>query len=762
MPDQLQPQPGQMIPVAQPGLGGQMNPAIQPDVPGLMPPPMSIQLMLDERMQRLAVNIILDDYEAAERARRERDYGRDGKGVNRDFDAWRKQLMDMYMGQRLPKTIPWQFCSNRSLMIAMAIVEVLHARLFPAVYNEELTQWRPAKDVDAEKAERIEKMMFWWIRVRAKKREFFDRWVRYAIALGTVVSETQWDVQRLDKGKTTPQQTDPMGGPAQGGDKIIELFEKTRSDIIPIEDVYLIPGATDVQRDPFCIKKRFLYRDLEQMEQQGKAQNITKPTIPGGKCLKDYIVVANANTEGLDDVQAEEVKNIKRRNIEVEVLVWYGDADLDEDGYPEPLRLMCSRDWQLYLGGLQIKDISKRGMKHVDLTMYMPRLGEPQGLFGLGVLEQVKELADEIDAIFNQMTDANSLSVLRPGFYDPGGDLDAGALRIQPNKMTPVPNPSQNIYFPDVQIPTERLILAIRLCLEFIERLTAASSYIFGKESETVGGSGTATRTQAIVGAATQRFGIPAERLREGAARIMTMDLDLLQMNMPPGMEARILGDKGERIFGDNELSQEGISGEYDAYLLPDETLGSKDAERQLTQLLYSVLIQNPIVATDPTKIYNVTEPLIKAFGKSPENLLGPKPDMSAVAQPEDEHTLMIAGMFSQIKPAITQNQIEHVMKHQAFPQDPLFQSLPPILQAQVVQFLQAHIQEHMALMQQAAVMMQQAQKVQGGGSGGNKSGGVGGAPTVGSEPGVGSAQNPLAQAMQVKRSGESGGAPGQ
>ena len=66
----------------------------------------------------------------------------------------------------------------------------------------------------------------------------------------------------------------------------------------------------------------------------------------------------------------------------------------------------------------------------MDFTGFLPRLDNPMGLDFLGVLEQVKELALEIDAIFNQMTDANSLSVTRPFFYDPSGDLDAPALEV--------------------------------------------------------------------------------------------------------------------------------------------------------------------------------------------------------------------------------------------------------------------------------------------------------------------------------------------
>ena len=103
-------------------------------------------------------------------------------------------------------------------------------------------------------------------------------------------------------------------------------------------------------------------------------------------------------------------------------------------------------------------------------------------------------LAEEIDAIFNQITDANTLSVLRPGFYDPSGNLQPQNITLAPNKLIPVSNPQQSVYFPDIAIPIERLLVAMRGVLEFIERLTAASSYVMGKESEIVGGSGTATR----------------------------------------------------------------------------------------------------------------------------------------------------------------------------------------------------------------------------------------------------------------------------
>lgn len=719
----------------------------------------TVGLQLDERMQRVAVNIVVDDFTTAKDARDQRDYGTDGKGIKYDFDKWYKAITNLYLGRREAKTIPWKFCSNRSLMIGMAIIETLHARLLPAVYNEELTHWRPAKQVTKEKAERVERLMFWWIRVRSRMREFFDRWVRYTISYGGTLTETSWEVRRVDKGRTTAPQLmmGADGMPTQiPGEKILDREEKTRSDIIPIDDTFLLPGSTDIQKDPVCIRVRYLYRDLEEMEREGKAINVTKPSFPNGKALKDFIVISATQMEGVQEDQRDEFANIKRRNVPVECVKWYGNIDFDNDGHAEDVRLLVCPQYQLYLGGVPLSEISKRGMRPLDYTMYLPKLDEPQGLWGIGVMEQIRELVAEIDAVFNQMTDGNTLQVLRPGFYDPSGDLDAGALSLAPNKLHPVSDPQRQVYFPEFNIPTEKLILAIRLVLEFIERLTAASSYIFGKESEIVGGSGTATRTQAIVGAANERFSIPADRLREGAGRIITQHLDLVQKNLPEGMEERILGDNGDPLFQPNELSQEGISGEYDGYFLPDDAMGSKETQRQLTQLLYGVLTQNLIVASDPTKLYVITADLLKSFGKDPVAYLGPAPDMSAIMNPEDENSLVLAGEFDKVRVSVTQNHIDHLMKHQELLQDPVFLQLVPQLQQQIMMFMQQHMQQHMQIMTLISQAVGKSNKGATGGSSGEETGGVGGAPTVGSEPGVGSPQNPLAKSRQVQRAGES------
>ena len=718
-------------------------------------------------MQRVAVEMALADFTAAKEARDTLDYGMSAKGDKLTFDTWLKELKDLYFGRRESKTVPWKYCSNRSLMIAMAILETLHARLLPAIFNEELTRWRPTNTEDIPKAERIEKLMYWWERVHCKSRAFFDRWARYVIGLGTALVESTWEVRLIDKGETRqpPPIMTPEGGvTVSPPEKVLERVEQTRSDLVALEDVFLMPGGSDLQRDTVILRKRYLYRDLEEMEKDGRVVNVTQATGGLLAALKDKLVVGAVEGEGLTPEQREELQNVKRRNVQVEVLEWWGSVDLDGDTHQEQVRMLVVPEHRLYLGAVAVRDLSMRGLRHLDLTHFMERLDDPTGVRGLGVLEQVKELSLEIDACFNQMTDANSLSVMRPGFYDAGGDVQAAALTLAPNKMTPVSNPQQAVYFPELNIQTERLINAIRLVTEFIERLTAASAYVMGKESEIVGGSGTATRTQEIVNAAGARHSIPIQRLKEGAARILTHHLDLLQKNFPPGLESRVIGESGEAVFENaNELMVQGVTGEFDAYLLPDESMGSKEMERQLQQVLYTTLMQNILVASDPAKLYTITADFLKAYGKDPERILGPAPDQRSVDTPEQENTLVLQGEFSGVYPAVTDNHIEHVMKHQALLQDPGFLALPPTLQAQVGEFLTQHIQQHMQMM---AVVMQAAQAggkgaAQPGGADANASGGAaaGGpqaAGAVGPEPGMGAPAGPMGQARATQRSGQS------
>ena len=669
------------------------------------------QIEIDQDMERLIVETVIQDYNASKEARNKIDYGKDDKGISITFDNRLQMLKDMWYGRRQAKTVPWKFCSNRTMRIGMAILEMLHSRMFSAVWNEDLVRWKPGEKNDIEKVERITKLMDWWIRVRVKARSFFDGWIKTVTGLGDATVEGSWDIRLRDTGrvKETPitdefgmQLYEQDGAPSVQKDKIFKIEEKTKTEIIPKENVFLQEGQKSLQDEPVIIKMKFFYSDLKGMEKEGKAVNISASRYENSKSLRDYLfsAIELAYADSTDE-NISIMKEVKLNNTPVEVLKQYLRIDIDRDGFPEDIRVLVDPVNRIFLGGVLVRGLTKSGKRPLASVKFNDYIDRVDELDGLGVLEVVKPLADEIDAIFNQMTDANTLSVLRPGFYDPQGELRPSTIVIAPNKLIPLSDPQRNVYFPDFQIATEKLLLAVRMVMEFIERLTGASSYIMGKESEIVGGSGTATRTQAIIANAEQRFSLPVQRLKHGAAQILTIILDILQMNIPPGLENRVLGENNEPVFNDNELTQEGISGEYDAYILGDASLGSKQAERQIMSMFYGMLIQNPLVASDPVKLYIITAEAIKAYGKEPEIFLGPKPELKDFDTPEDENTLMLQGDFKKVKAMMTENHVQHIMSHDLIEQSPVLAAMAPELAQQVVTFKNAHKQEHMMMMQQ-------------------------------------------------------------
>ena len=161
----------------------------------------SIQIQIDSDMEQLLIETVIEDFKAAEEARNKKDYGLNAQGVAFTFDEKIKHLKDMYYGKRQPKTVPWKNCSNRSMKIAMAIIEMLHARMFPAVWNEDLIRWRPGERTDKEKVERINKFMEWWIKVKAKLRNVFDKWTKVALGFGHIFTEVTWEIKYKDVGE---------------------------------------------------------------------------------------------------------------------------------------------------------------------------------------------------------------------------------------------------------------------------------------------------------------------------------------------------------------------------------------------------------------------------------------------------------------------------------------------------------------------------------------------------------------------------------
>jgi hypothetical protein len=251
-----------------------------------------------------------------------------------------------------------------------------------------------------------------------------------------------------------------------------------------------------------------------------------------------------------------------------------------------------------------------------------------------------------------------------------------------------------------------------------------------GKEGKFAGGSGTATRTQAIVSSADSRFNLPAMNMRDGIAEVLTQIFDLCFLNMPEGLEKRILGENHEQIFESNEAIKDAFSSQMDSYLEPNASFGDVNTQREIANIIYDkfVLGGNPLVIGSMDRLYHATANVFKAFGEEPKEWIGPAPVSKETSDPFEEHTIIREGRV--ISPDPQENHLEHILVQSQMLENPELVTWPK----EAVQLLTQHIEEHKRMMIQ--ILQFQQQGGQGGGNGGGNDKKAAGSQGAAGKPG--------------------------
>ena len=245
--------------------------------------------------------------------------------------------------------------------------------------------------------------------------------------------------------------------------------------------------------------------------------------------------------------------------------------------------------------------------------------------YGISLLEAIRGLAKELDAIHNQRIDAGSITVAPFGFYRAASSFDPEKIQISPGAMVPVDD-INDVKLAQFQGNFIQSFQEERIIIEYIEKLTATSAYQMGRESDVVKSRATATGTMALIQQGEQAYTLLGLRCQRIISKMLTKILQAYQCFMPTGFADRILGgDAGELLFPDG-LTPEEIDGGYDCYMALDSTAGNRAMERQVS----AAILQNASVlltlAQDP-RGYEMAREFLTSMGKlDVEKYIGPKP----------------------------------------------------------------------------------------------------------------------------------------
>ena len=527
-----------------------------------------------------------------------------------DWESIRKESLDLLEGIRPPKSDPWTNCSNIDTMATATHCKLIHSKIFPAVWNENLIHWRPQEKSDVADVEKIQKFMGWVVRQELKLQNTIDDIIWDIVVNGTVALKTRWVTEYRTIGKR-------VGNHVEYEEV---AHQKCVIDNIPIDEIYLPTLWKGVDDSEFIAQD--IYMRLPEIEDLASRKIFQVDDI------------ANKLTPKLDE-QVPDTLRSKKKEIE-------GVAESKIEAFKSsmPVRLIeCYMKWMIngklkesiftvayesgaYLSGKPLSAVSPIGKRPWVIGQLMRRTGRP---YGIGFPELMRGLVKELNAIHNQRIDAGSISIAPFGFYRAASSFKPQNVEIGPGVMIPVDD-INDVKITTLQHNPVASFQEERIIIEFIEKLTSVSAYQMGRESDIVKSRATATGTMSLMNQGEQAFTILGVRCQSIISRLLTQVLQQYQMWMPIGFADRILGESAGKMLSPDGAPMIDIAGQYDAYMTLDTTAGNKQMERQGNAAMVQMGPTLMALAQDP-RGWEMASDFVKSLNKvEVEKYIGPKP----------------------------------------------------------------------------------------------------------------------------------------
>jgi len=536
----------------------------------------------------------------------------DCEAARSDWFDTRLECLRLLDGIREPKSVPWVGCSNISVMAIATHSRLMHAKLMPAVWNQNLVHWKAVSKDDIDKIDAVRKFAGWLIFNELKMDEVVDDIVNDYINDGTIAIKTRWEVKyRHVRDKDA----------GYGKYKRV-VTQRGIPEKIPIDDVFLPYLWRGVDDSEYIGQNVWQYVDhIQDFSNRGIYGTLSDEDITNiekGERLweEEGTVKQKAEDEGI-----EEHGDAPCRLIEI-YMPWMIDDEMLESVF------VIDHKSGVYISGKPLTAVAPTGRRPWVIE---PFIRHPHRPYGIGLPELMRGLAKELDAIHNQRIDAGTVSIAPFGWYRAASSYDPEKIQIGPGVMIPVDD------IADVKLAQfpSNLVASYQeenIIIGYIEKLTTTSSYQMGRESDVVKSRATATGTLALISQGEQAYTLLGTRCQRVISKVLTKILQLYQCFMPAGFAERIVDDAGELLFPEG-LTPEEIDGGYDAYMTLDAVAGNKGMEQQVNKLLFDSAERLIALAQDP-RGYRIAKDLLISVGKIDiERYLGPEPQAQAGGQ---------------------------------------------------------------------------------------------------------------------------------
>lgn len=407
------------------------------------------------------------------------------------------------------KDFPWEGASNLVVPVIATTVDSIVSRIVNAIFGAS-DIWSSVARSGAwvKLADPIQLWLNWVGKEVLKIKDACKVWFLTTVKHGTGVAKMTWEQRRRNV-----VYKDSSGTLVK--EQII-IHDGPKIQPVPLPDFLVSNDAIhtfDVQNCEW-VAQRSLYTKKGLLE-----------AVASGLFLKDKVdsILKLTRTQTTDYEQEVQTNTGISVNEYKDYEVWelWGSYDIDKDGIPEEIVLNIHLESRTILRC--VYNFYRHQERPFHLIRYMPR---DNSIFGVGIVQMLKDIQEEITAIHNQRLDNATLSNTRAFKRKRGCTL--GSEDIYPGAMIDVEE-ADDITELAMGEAHATLLTEEMHTGAYGEKRTGISDYSVGRESSAIGSRATATSTLAIIQEGNKRFQMTIGDIREALSNIAHQVIMLYQ-----------------------------------------------------------------------------------------------------------------------------------------------------------------------------------------------------------------------------------------
>lgn len=571
-----------------------------------------------------------------------------------------------------------KWMSDRNLGICPGILDIYQATLLSTCFNPDSIHFKDTELNDINNKDNLEKFTKWAIgKHEIDFQPEVDDFINNRVALGFSMFKIDWEIKyewvdsRIPVFSKTGRRNRLIKYDVETSYK---RFERARiRNIDNVDDILMPAYGKKIQELPFIIEilhinlsdipdleKRKIILDKFGRKDTGQ-QSVGTDTPSKLKMAPQ--IAANRDNLGNQKAQAlgiTQTVDPEGRDFPLDVYEWYGY--LTRGKKREKYRIWIEPTTETFIAGKPLRQIRRDG-KFPYAGGALRRI--PGQVRGGSLTGLIANLVNALNNNYNQTSDYQTVQNMPFGFANFDEGFTQSVYEIEPGKIYSCDgNPAESVYFPNLQRSLVWSYQDKNFILEMIERLTGAASYFLTSQAKDT----TATRDTIVENKGETKFGLWVGRIQNDIVEALNMAIYLYQDWAPPGLGKRVLGEDGKQII--RNMSIDTIRGNYNAYMVPDVTSGSKSYEKQIMlwaarELAAGCIWLSPQM--NPRGNWLLwKEVMLKQGIENPEHYLTPQPKqvMDDDEEAKQEFTRMMQGEAFDPPEGATPAVVRHFATH--------------------------------------------------------------------------------------------------